>query len=450
MRLRSKISILYTQLTFLVLLTALALVYVSTARRSERGFYDALWERAMLTAQLRFAREGMSDFVYRSLQEQYQFALNEERIFIFNAAEAHVGDSLKKVIPRERLIEDVRQGKTIEYATGQRQYVGIYYPARAAHYIVVVSAFDKLGADNRKSLFRSLVIILVASSLLIYVLGLLYAKRVLEPIRTMIDNVKRITASNLRRSLREERGNDELSELSRTFNDMIERLRASFDMQNSFIRNASHELRNPLTAILGETEIALGKTRTPQEYEQTLTTVLFETERLKSMIDDLLRMAQTDFDFSRVPRKRVDLRQLIEETAAELHRTYPQTMIEMEAQPDMPCEIWAAPSLLGLALLNLIGNAAKFSHGSPVTVTLGKKENRIRIVIADRGIGIPAKELRNIFQPFYRGTNTGGYKGTGIGLPMARRIVELHGGRLRMESMVGEGTTVTIELGMNG
>jgi signal transduction histidine kinase len=448
MRIRSKISILYTQLTFSVLLIAFALVYTITARRSERGFYDALWERAMLTAQLNFAREGMSDFAYRNLQEQHQFALNDERTSLFSADDTHVGDSLKKVIPREWLIEQIRQGKTIEYGTGQRQYIGIYYPARSGNHIVVVSAFDKLGADSRKSLFRLLAVILVAASGLVYLIGLRYAERVLEPIREIIDDVKRITASNLRRSLRPQQGNDELSELSRTFNEMIERLRASFDMQNSFIRNASHELRNPLTAILGEAEIALGKTRTPQQYEQTLTTVLFESERLKSMIDDLLLLAQTDFDFSRVPRQSLDLRTLIEEIAGELHRTHPRTAIEVQAPPGVSCEITAVPSLLGLALLNLIGNAAKFSHGSPVTVTLGAGEGRIRVAIADRGIGIPARELQNIFQPFYRGSNTAGYTGTGIGLPMARRIVELHGGRLRIESMIGEGTTVTIEWGI--
>jgi signal transduction histidine kinase len=445
MRIRAKISILYTQLTFSVLLIAFTVVYTVTARRLERGFYDALWERAMLTAQLHFAREGMSDSAYQNLQEQHQFALNDERTTLFNADDAHVDDSLKKVIPRERLIGQIRQGKTIEYGTGQRQYIGIYYPARSGNHIVVVSAFDKLGTDSRKSLFQLLVVILVASSGLVYLIGLRYAERVLEPIREIIDDVKRITASNLRRSLRPQQGNDELSELSRTFNEMIERLRASFDMQNSFIRNASHELRNPLTAILGEAEIALAKTRTPQQYEQTLNTVLFESERLKSMIDDLLLLAQTDFDFSRIPRQSFDLRTLIEEIAGELYRTFPETVIEVKAQPGMSCEITAAPSLLGLALLNLLGNAAKFSHGSPVTVSLGAGEGRIRMAIVDRGIGIPARELQNIFQPFYRGSNTAGYTGTGIGLPMARRIVELHGGRLRIESRIGEGTTVTIE-----
>lgn len=446
MRIRSKISILYTQLTFFVLLTAFALVWAVTTRRSESGFYDALWDRAMLTAQLRYNRRGMSEAAYRDLQEQYRFALNEERTTVFRADDPHAADSLKKVIPRERLIRDILQGKTIEFETGARQYLGIYYPARSGNYIVVVSAFDKLGADSRRDLFRTLAAILAAASLLVYGIGLLYAKRVLEPIRALIDNVKRITASNLRRGLREERGNDELSELSRTFNEMIERLRGSFDMQNSFIRNASHELRNPLTAILGETEIALARTRTPDEYRQTLGTVLVETERLKSMIDDLLLLAQTDFDFSRVPRRRVELGRLVEETAAEVRRIYPDTLVIVETASERPCEVTAAPSLLGLALLNLIGNAAKFSHGSPVAVTLAPHGDRIRVEIADRGIGIPAKELRNIFQPFYRGSNTGGYRGTGIGLPMARRIVELHGGRLRVESMVGEGTTITVEL----
>ena len=446
MRIRSKIAIMYTQLTFMVMLVAFALVYVISGNQSKAGFYDALWERAILTAQINFGREGMSDYVYQNLLENYKFALNEERTFMFNADIQSVNDSLKKVVPRERLIQDLLNGKTIEYETGSRQYIGIHYPARPANRIVVVSAYNKQGADSQQNLFRLLIVILVVSSLLVYGIGLIYARRVLEPIMTMIKNVKKITANNLKRSLQEDRGNDELSELSRTFNEMIERLRNSFDMQNSFIRNASHELRNPLTAILGESEIALSKTRTPEEYEETLKTVLFESERLKSMINDLLLLAQTDFDFSRIPKEQIDLKELIEETNGELRRMFPGSVIEVEADRPQPYEITAAPSLLGLALLNLIGNAVKFSHGNLVNVRINYEENRVKIAITDHGIGIPERELRNIFQPFYRGSNTGGYKGTGIGLAMAKRIIELHGGRVSMESMVGEGTTVTVVL----
>ena len=446
MRIRTKIALMYTQLTFMVLLVTFAVVFVITSNRSHAGFYDQLWERAVLIAQVNFGQYERSDQIYLHLLNSYQFALHEEESHVFNADSPRLADSLKTVIPREKYLNEILLGKTIEFESGGRQHVGIYYPGEVNH-IILVSAYDKRGADNMRNLLELLLIILVLSTLFVFLVGQIYAKRVMEPVRRIIDNVKSITASNLKRSLREERGNDELSELSRTFNQMIGRLRTSFDMQNSFIRNASHELRNPLAAILGETELALNRPRSQQEYVQTLHTILEETERLNYMMQDLLMLAQTDFDFSRIKKEKIDLVSLISGIEEELRRAYPGSQIEIYPEGMQKYEVTGAVSILRLALLNLVGNAVKFSDGKPVLVRLGlTKYDQVRVEIIDRGIGIPHGELRHILQPFYRGSNTSGYKGTGIGLALAKRIVELHNGRLAIESKVGEGTKITIRL----
>lgn len=446
MRIRTKIALMYTQLTFLVLLITFSVVYVITANRSHAVFYDQLWERAVLIAQVNFGQYELSDQIYRHLLDSYQFALHEEESHVFNADSPKLVDSLKTVIPRERYLNEILLGKTIEFEAGARQHVGIYYPGETNH-VIIVSGYDRQGADNMRSLLELLVIILVSSTVLVFLIGQIYAKRVMEPVKRIIDNVKTITASNLKRSLREERGNDELSELSRTFNQMIGRLRTAFDMQNSFIRNASHELRNPLAAILGETELALNRPRSQEEYVQTLHTILEETERLNYMMQDLLMLAQTDFDFSRIKKVKIDLPQLIGGINEELRRNYPGAQIEVYPEGMRKYEVTAAVSILRLAILNLIGNAVKFSDRKPVIIRLDlTRYGHIRIEIIDQGIGIPHGELRHIFQPFYRGANTSGYKGTGIGLALAKRIIELHNGRLTIESKAGEGTKVIVRL----
>ena len=447
MRIRNKIALMFTQLTFIVLLVTFALVYLITSTRSYSSFYDQLWERAVLIAQVNFSRNELSEVVYQHLLDNYQSSLHEEKSYVLKIDFPGLADSLNKIVPNERYTEQLLAGKTIEFESKGHQYAGIYYSGRTDH-IIIVSAYDKQGAESMRRLLELLIIILLTSTLLVFLIGRVYAKRVMEPVRRIIDNVKSITASNLKRSLREERGNDELSELSRTFNQMIERLRTSFDMQNSFIRNASHELRNPLAAILGETELALNKPRSQQEYVETLHTILEETERLNSMMRDLLMLAQTDFDFSRIRQEKIGLVPLIGEIGEELGRVYPGARIEIvPEEKNQIFEVTGALSILRLALLNLIGNAVKFSDGKPVTVTLRfTRYEHIEIEIVDRGIGIPHGELRHITQPFYRGANTSGYRGTGIGLALAKRIVELHSGRLTIESKVGEGTKVIVRL----
>jgi signal transduction histidine kinase len=439
---------MFTQLTFFVLLITFTLVYLITSTRSYSSFYDQLWERAILIAQVNFSRSAVSEVVYRHLLDNYQSSMHEEKSYIFEMTLPRLADSLRTILPHERDVRQLMAGKQrIEFERDGHQAVAIYYPGTRNH-IVIVSAYDEQGTENMRNLRELLIIILILSTLIVFFTGRVYAKRVMEPVRRIIDNVKSITASNLKRSLREERGNDELSELSRTFNQMIERLRTAFDMQNSFIRNASHELRNPLAAILGETELALNKPRSQQEYVETLNTILEESERLNFMMRDLLMLAQTDFDFSRVRRETIALIPLLREIAEELQRVYPEAQIEIvpEETPRV-FETTGALSILRLALLNLMGNAVKFSDGKPVQVRLHFTRNgRIEIEIVDHGIGIPHGELRHIAQPFYRGINTSGYKGTGIGLALAKRIVELHNGRLDIESKIDEGTKVTIRL----
>ena len=450
MRIRTKIALMFTQLTFIVLLATFASVYLITAGRSSAAFYRQLWERAMLIAQVEFSREGMSDAVYQHLLDNSRTPLHGEQDYIFEALVPGAADSLRAVVPQERYVQQLLRGETVQFEEQGRQYAGIYYSGPVGH-IVIVSAYDRQGAESMQRLFDLLIIILAVSTLLVFLIGAIYARRVMAPVRRIIDNVKSITANNLTRSLHQERGNDELSELSRTFNRMIDRLRTAFDMQNSFIRNASHELRNPLAAILGETELALNRPRTPEEYVQTLHTVLEETERLHYMMQDLLMLAQTDFDFSRIRKERIDLTVLLQEIGEELARVWPGARIEVvPGEANRPFEVTGALSILRLALLNLIGNAVKFSDGKPVTVDLRHtRYGHIEVKITDRGIGIPPDELRHIAQPFYRGTNTSGYKGTGIGLPLAGRIVELHEGRLTIDSKEGEGTKVVVRLNLN-
>jgi signal transduction histidine kinase len=245
-------------------------------------------------------------------------------------------------------------------------------------------------------------------------------------------------------------GKGELADLTRTFNNMLERLQISFDLQSNFINNASHELRNPLTAILGQTEITLSKTRTISEYRSALNNIDLEAYRLDTLVNGLLKLAKADFDSKGLVIEALRVDQILIEIKQNLDVANPENRIKLDFDqlPDdeHALTLSGSETLIKVALSNILENACKFSDNKKVTLKLLTDAGHILLTITDEGIGIPPDELKNIFEPFYRGSNVRNLEGFGFGLPLAYRIVKLHSGDIRVSSQMGKGTIVKIKL----
>ncbi|MBP1652745.1 MAG: histidine kinase, partial [Bacteroidetes bacterium] len=215
---------------------------------------------------------------------------------------------------------------------------------------------------------------------------------------------------------------------------MLDRLETAFETQNNFVSNASHELGTPLTAIIGEAELALNKQRSDAEYRQSIQVILGEAERLEHITKSLLRLAQTGFGGKGQQRERIRVDELIFSVKDTIDQINPDNKVLGDAQ------------LLHLAFSNIVQNACKYSDNHPVSVALAATDTNIILLIQDQGIGIPASELPFIYDPFFRASNTSGYKGYGIGLPLSRNIIRLHGGNIIVNSQQGKGTEIRITL----
>jgi len=266
---------------------------------------------------------------------------------------------------------------------------------------------------------------------------------VLSPIVHILRNIRKINATNLSLRLKEKDGNDELSELSRMFNQMLERFENSFALQKNFISNASHELKNPLTAIMGETEIALSKPRTAGEYISALQKIETEADRLNELVRNLLSLAQADSDLSAMALEEISINELLAEIKDHFNKTDYQGRIVLTL-PRLQAVITGNRNLLRVAIINLIDNACKFSGKQQVSVSLKTSKELIEIEISDTGSGIPDNELKNLFQPFFRASNALSEKGYGIGLSLAQRIIKLHNGDIAIGSELEKGTTVKV------
>jgi signal transduction histidine kinase len=449
MKIRNKIVLTFTAMVSFVLLISFSLVYYLSSRYIESDFYDRVHEKATLTAWKYYEKDEMSELLYKKVIDKGVMVLPDASEIVLDAGfKNQVADSLNKILP-ENLVRDLLAGKNIKFRNHDQQSIGLFYPDNQGNFIILITAVNKIGIQEQKKLLELLVLIFSGCIIFIFLLGKLYATNVLYPIANILKNVKRIRATNLSLRLQENSRNDELSELTRTFNQMLDRLENAFTLQKNFIHNSSHELKNPLTAILGEVEIALSRTRTPDEYVTTLQKVMSEAERLDLLTQNLLSLAQTESDPSGIKREEIRLDEFVWEIKEHFDRTNYQGRIEIH-YPVLPetsdrITILGIPFLLKIAIINIIDNACKFSDPHIVNITLESGTGGIHLQISDNGIGIPESERNSLFQPFFRASNAMKYKGSGIGLSLVHRIITLHSGTIRITSAIGKGTAVDLE-----
>jgi heavy metal sensor kinase len=277
--------------------------------------------------------------------------------------------------------------------------------------------------------------------------GWFIARRALAPVASLTSAAAQISSSNLDRRVPVGRSHDELSMLARTFNDMIERLQQSFESQRRFIADASHDIRTPIAVIRGELELLQRRIEGEPPTRDALDRAIAELDRLNQLANDLLLLARAEAGQLPQARQQERLDELLAESASSLRRLASQRDVAIKVDIYDAAEVRCDPQMLRRAVSNLIENAIKFSPNSTsVRTSLFVTGRRASIVIIDRGEGIPAKDLPRIFDRFYRGDRSRVDRGTGLGLTIAKAIIEDHGGTVHIASEQGVGTTITVTL----
>lgn len=303
-----------------------------------------------------------------------------------------------------------------------------------------------------KRLFTIQVIALPFILLISIVGGWVMSTVSLKPINIIIKTADEITEKNLSRRLPEIPTNDEVGHLTRTLNNMIERLEQSFIQIKKFASDASHELRTPLTILQGELEIALHSKKTPEEYEEVLISALEEVSRLSNVVESILELSRAETGQIAINLKMENLSKIVEEVADDISIIAEQKKIQIEKniEPNVLAPI-DSPRI-HQALLNLLDNATKYSReGGTIWVSLQKDTEFATLTIKDNGIGIPKEDLNNIFDRMYRAKKSEktGVKGYGIGLSIVKWIVEAHNGSIEVDSEVNKFTCFTVKLPLN-
>jgi len=278
--------------------------------------------------------------------------------------------------------------------------------------------------------------------------GIWFARRALLPIDQITRTAQRISAQDLSQRLNLNLPNDEVGRLARTFDAMLVRLDDAFRREREFTANASHELRTPLTVMRGEIDVVLQRPRERAEYERVLRELGVDVERLSRMAEDLLILARADAHQIAVTCEELNAAQLLQAVADELRPLAEARQIALDVHADPALRFWGDEPKMLRVLFNLVDNALKFSApDTRVLLTAAHKGDAVCMCVSDQGTGIASDALPHIFDRFYRGAN-GDARGAGLGLAIARALVQAQGGEISGESALDQGTTFTIELPM--
>jgi heavy metal sensor kinase len=265
----------------------------------------------------------------------------------------------------------------------------------------------------------------------------------------MNSQTQRISAENLSARLDVTNSRDELGRLASTINDLLARLENSFKEQQRFIADASHELRTPLAVLRGETEVALNKTRTVAEYEQSLSLIQDEAERLSRIVEDLFTLARQPVNTrAALNKERVSLNDAVRDCVRAAQVLAIQKGVRLSLEKDSPAiALHGDEDLIRRMILNLLDNAVKYTPaGGEISLALGRQNGNAEIIVRDTGIGIPEAAQPHVFDRFYRvdKARARAMGGAGLGLSIAQWIVEVHGGEINLVSAPDKGSTFTV------
>jgi heavy metal sensor kinase len=279
-------------------------------------------------------------------------------------------------------------------------------------------------------------------------LGRWLCQRALAPVTTMAQIARKITAQELDQRLPRPGTADELESLTSAFNDLLTRLQDSFERQQRFTGEASHQLRTPLTAMLGQVEVALRRDRPGEEYRRVLGLVQKQALHLRQIIEMLLFLARADAEAKLPELQLLDLDDWLAQYLPAWEHHPRCGDIRREAG-GTHLTVHAHPGLLGQALDNLLDNACKYSQpGTEIVVRTWRQENEVRLAVEDHGYGIGPEELARVFEPFFRSPEVRrrGIQGIGLGLAVTARIIAALGGHIEVESPAGGGCRFVIGL----
>lgn len=446
MQIRTKLTLQFITIVAGILLLSLYFIYAKFRQITQEEFYNHLRSKALMTAEMVLHDDTN---VQLTVEDERPVAASflpfSENIAIYDARKRRVFSFNQQAeAPSMSVFDQIKGHTEHRFQQEQRHALGILHRTRGGlEYVIVAEA--PFNSEELATLRNILIAAFFLGVGIVALGGWVFAGQALAPVSRIVTQVDNIHPAQLQARLESPGNRDEIARLIATFNRLLDRLELAFRMQKNFISNVSHELKNPLSVITAQLEVALGKTRSTEEYQETLYSILEDIRHLNDVSENLLQLAKVHSDGAAVAFQPVRLDEALLHTRDAILRRHPDYHIafDMEGTPESEenlC-VLANEHLLQLAFLNLMDNGCKYSPDRRVRVRfVVRPEGTHEVEIADSGPGISPADQQLIFQPFFRSAEVRHVKGTGIGLSLVDSILKLHRIGLEVQSQEGIGT----------
>lgn len=306
--------------------------------------------------------------------------------------------------------------------------------------------------DNEENYIRALAGIMLFIDGLVFflaiIVGYLISQKALSPIDKITNQAKQISVSDLSARIQIDGPDDELKRLSDTFNDLIARIQCSYEKQNRFTLDASHELATPLAVVKGYIDVLDRWGKNDKEVlDESIASIKIELANMTSLLDNLLFLSKGDNEIYKMEKTKFWMNNLIKEIVKESNLVDEKHSIVCKQYPEFQIE--GDRRLVKQMLRAIIDNSIKYSpEDTEINIEYGTSENMAVIKISDEGVGIPKEDLTHIFDRFYRvdKARSRSIGGSGLGLSLVKWIVDIQKGSIEAESEIGKGTKMKIKL----
>ena len=452
MGIKFRFAILHTFFVSFLLIVSFTSIYLLYYNYREDEFYDRVESEGQEFADIvnDFKDQKVADEV-KILKGLHNNTLWDECLEVFDSTGVAINslpDSFNYKIEQAFLFQIKRSiDKKVKYFIGEKQYVA-FYKADTKNY-VIASGCDFSGLKRLSNLKYILIAVFFGAILITIFVSFSFVTQLLKPLTKLSNQIQHINESKLTERVEVKEGNDEITQIGKNFNSLLERLNNAFESQKTFVHHASHELRTPLATMFAQTESALKKELTVTEYKTLLSSLKEDQQEMIELTNSLLLLSQYEkLSSSKVwPAIRID--EVIFESISFIKKLFPnaEILFSFENVPENEDDIILKgnETLLKSAFGNLIKNGFLYSPDKKITITVNYDKDFIYIHFDNVGNCINST-FEELITPFYRGENATNIRGFGLGLSIVDRIMKLHEGKITYQYIDHTINRFTIQL----